>query len=283
MFPYHKEENGARLHRQLCQSAIELAIQGRWEEAEIVNRDIIERFPTDAEAYNRLGRTLAQLGDFAAAREAYLKTLEFAPANVIAKKNLERLIGLPQAPRKTDTQFSKTRGIAPELFAAEVGKARVVKLCNLAPSDVLAKLVTGDQVQLKVARQHLLVENEEGEHLGEVETKHAIRLVKLINGGNRYNAAVLNVEARGVQLIIKEIYQHPSQIGYLSFPIKDITGLRSYAKESVIKRGIEAIEGEIEEFESSKEAEYAKDEEESELEGFTMLDESAETSDERKI
>jgi tetratricopeptide (TPR) repeat protein len=283
MLPYYKEEKEASLHRQLSQRAVELAIEGRWEEAGIVNRDIIERFPTDVEAYNRLGRTLAELGDFAGAREAYVKALEFAPANIIAKKNLDRLTSLPRSPIRTDKQLTKTHGITPELFAAEMGKAGVVKLYNIASSDVLAKLVTGDEVQLKIEGQRLLAESEQGEYLGEMEPKHAVRLIKLINGGNRYNAAVLNVEPHRVQLIIKETYQHPSQVGYLSFLVKDVTGLRRYAKEGIIKGSIEAIESEAEEFESSKEVEYAKDEEEFELEGFTMLDESAETDNERKI
>ena len=40
------------------------------------------------EAYNRIGRALTELGDFNRAKEAYLKALELAPGNTIAKKIL---------------------------------------------------------------------------------------------------------------------------------------------------------------------------------------------------
>ena len=58
---YQEEEEKAQLRQQLSKEAIDLALQGRWEEAEAVNRDIIKRFPTDVEAYNRLGRVLTGL------------------------------------------------------------------------------------------------------------------------------------------------------------------------------------------------------------------------------
>ena len=57
-----EEEEKARFRQRLTKEAIDLALQGRWEEAEVANRDIIERFPTDVEAYNRVGRALIELG-----------------------------------------------------------------------------------------------------------------------------------------------------------------------------------------------------------------------------
>jgi len=130
---YYKEEKEAKLYRQLSQKAVDLAMQGSWAEAEAVNRGIIERFPTDAEAYNRLARSLTKLGDFAQARETYLKTLSLDPGNIIARKNLDRLAILPQSPAEPlDRPVAKNQGIALDLFAAEMGKARVVELRDVA-------------------------------------------------------------------------------------------------------------------------------------------------------
>ena len=88
---FQQGEEKARLRQRLSKEAIDLALQGRWEEAEGINRDIIEKFPADAEAYNRLGRALTELGDFNGAKEAYFKALELAPESTIAKKNIARL------------------------------------------------------------------------------------------------------------------------------------------------------------------------------------------------
>jgi Flp pilus assembly protein TadD len=59
-----EEDEKARVRQRLSKEAVNLALQGRWEEAEATNRDIIEKFPSDVEAYNRLGRALTELGNF---------------------------------------------------------------------------------------------------------------------------------------------------------------------------------------------------------------------------
>ncbi len=282
MAPYQQEGERARLEQRLSQEAIALAIQGKWEEAVVVNKNIIERFPTDVEAYNRLGRALTELGDFARAKEAYTKALELAPDNAIAKKNLARLaslceseVGLDDEHRQASPFKGSFHRIAPELFITEMGKAGIVNLCNLAPSEVLAKVSLGDEVELRVVGQHLIVEGENGEYLGEVERKHELRLINLIKGGNSYTAAILNVSLPDeVQVVIKETYQHPSQVGRLSFPVKAAERLRLPTEESLVRRSV-IDEGEaIEEIEySEEEAKYSKGEDESLPEGFSLVEE----------
>jgi tetratricopeptide (TPR) repeat protein len=278
-----EEEEKARLRQRLSKEAINLALQGRWEEAEATNRDIIERFPSDVEAYNRLGRALTELGDFDGAKEAYLKALELAPENAIAKKNLARLTSLSESmatlssnPQKTSTSKARARRVALDLFITEVGKAGVMNLHNVAPVNVLAKMGFGDPVHLQAKGQHLIVASESGEYLGEVEPRQGLRLIKLMRGGNRYDAAILNVEKDKVQVIIKEVYQHPSQVGRPSFFVKATEHLRTRIKESLLRRGIITDESE-----ASSELEYLEEEElgpeeEALPEGFTVVGEDGE-------
>lgn len=282
---YQQErEEKARLRQRLSKEAIDLALQGKWEEAEALNRDIIDKFPSDVEAYNRLGRALTELGDFDGAKEAYLKALELAPENAIAKKNLARLTSLSKSmttlksnPQKTSTSKAQTRRVALDLFITEVGKAGVVNLHSVAPPKVLAKTGFGDQVRLEAKKQRLIVKTESGEYLGEVEPRQGLRLVKLMRGGNRYDAAILHVEEDKVQVIIKEIYQHPRQVGHPSFPVKATEHLRTRIKESLLRRGIITDEGEpIPESEYSEEEEELGPEEESLPEGFTVIGEDGE-------
>ena len=273
--PLYQQEEEARLRQQLSSKAVNLAVQGCWEEAEAVNRSIIEKFPADVEAYNRLGRALTKLGDFVRAREAYLKALEIAPSNAIAKKNLSRLASLPESIVTPDGDRCR---VTPELFTIEAGRAGMVKLYNIASPEVLAKISFGDQVRLNVKGGRLVVESEQGDYLGEVESKQALRLIKLIEGGNGYAAAILNIKENEVQVVIKEIYQHPSQMGYLSFPVKAAERLRPYIKESLIGSKISADEsGAIEEVEyPEEEDEYSKSEGESLPEGFSVVSENGE-------
>jgi len=279
-----EEEEKARLRQRLSKEAIDLALQGRWEEAEAVNKDIIERFPTDVEAYNRVGRALTKLGDFDRAKEAYFKALELAPENAIAKKNVARLTNLSESmatlssdPQKASTRRAQARRVALDLFITEMGKAGVVNLHNVAPGEVLAKMGFGDQVHLEARGQHLVVVSQSGEYLGEVEPRQGLRLIKLMLGGNRYDAAILNVEEDKVQVIIKEVYQHPSQVGRPSFLVKATEHLRTRIKESLLRRGIITDESETSpELGYLEEEEDLGPEEESLPEGFTVVGEDGE-------
>lgn len=211
-------EDKAKVKRELTQEAVNLAISGRWEEAVAINREIIESFPVDSEAFNRLGRALMELGRYREAREAYSQAQEIDPYNTIARKNLSRLALLQE--RGVTPQPERHR-MAPQFFMSETGKAGVVSLVRPAPAETLARLAAGDEVSLRVRGQRLVVEDGQKVYLGEVDPHHSLRLLRLIAGGNRYSAAIASISQGGLKVVIREVYQHPSQAGYLSFPLRE--------------------------------------------------------------
>lgn len=262
-----REEDRDRIRRQLTREAISLAMESRWEEAVALNRSIIESFPTDIDAYNRLGRALMELGELAQAKEAYSKALELSPNNTIAKKNLSRLALLSET---SEAVKGGSHKVVPQLFIGETGKSGVMNLQNLAAKEILAKMAAGEEVFLKVKGRRLVVENERGEYLGEVEPKHGLRLAKLIEGGNRYSAAIVSLAENGAKVIIREVFQHPNQAGRLSFPVKAVEGFRPYIRETLLRYG------EAEEEEEVWEGGEYPPEEEGELlpEGFSIVEEA---------
>jgi hypothetical protein len=235
-----REEDKARLRRKASQEAISLAMQSRWQEAVTVNQSIIALLPTDIDAYNRLGRAFMELGEFARAKEAYTQALGLDPYNSIAQKNLQRLSLLPDAPVKVK---EKRREVSPDLFIGEMGKAGVVNLQNLAPRELLAKMTAGNQVHLRVKGQQLVVENDQGEYLGLVEPPHGFRLARMIEGGNKYTAAIVSINNDSVRVIIREVFQHPSQVGRLSFPVKAVEGFQPHVRDTLLRH--EAVEEEV--------------------------------------
>jgi hypothetical protein len=241
-------DDRTRIRRQRAQQAIQLAIQGQWEEAAKVNRIIIDVFPNDVDAFNRLGKACTELGRYAEAREAYGKTLGLDPHNSIAQKNLARLssLGDVAAPRaEAGTKLS------PQLFISETGKTGVTGLVRPA-AEVAARLTAGDEVFLRRQNSALLVENAQGEYLGEVELKLSLRLIKLIEGGNRYAAAIATLARDNVRIIIKETYQHPSQAGKLSFPATTGEPFRPYIKEGLVRTDADEEEESFEEGEDTE-------------------------------
>ena len=257
--------------RRLAGEAIDLAMRGSWEEAVAKNKSIIERFPCDAGAYNRLGKALMELGEFARAQEAYGRVLELDPGNSIAAKNLARLSGLPESRVNSGGGCHK---ISPALFVAEMGKVGIVSLGDLASSEVLAMVSVGTQVHLKVEGHRLLVENESGGYLGQVEPKRGGRLIELVQGGNRYAVAILGAGASGVQVIIREEFQHSSQAGRPSFPANAAehgflsTGVH-FLRAPAIAGGEKTAMG----FDVPGEIEGDKEEKEALMEGFSVVGE----------
>ena len=232
------EERLIRLKQQRSKEAIDLAMQGRWQEAVAVNKEIIESYPDDVDTYNRLGRAYMELGDYAQAREAYGRAVELDPYNAIANRNLRRLKDL-KAPAKVEVETDK---VEPHHFIEEIGKAGVVSLYDLAPKEIRARMVNGDKVYLKVDGSSLMVENSHGEYLGRVDPKHAQRLARLIQGGNQYTAAVVRSVGDMMTVIIREAYQHPSQAGKLSFPPKGMEEFRPYISDKIFKLDSESEE-----------------------------------------
>jgi tetratricopeptide (TPR) repeat protein len=235
--------------------AVELAIQGRWQEAVAANRAILKLFPDDVETHNRLGRALMEIGDYAAAREAYGHALELDRYNNIAKKNLKRLSELGELAQKEN--YHK---VVIDVFVEETSKARTVSLGKLAPKEVLARMAPGEEISLQVEGERLIAKSAQDEYLGEVEPKYGLRLAKLIKGGNRYTAVITSLEEDELKVLISEIYQHPSQAGRLSFPPKKRERFRPYVKERLLRQRAEE--------EADEDLETA----EPEMEGFSEVD-----------
>ena len=232
----YQEEEQSRLRRQSSRQAIALAMQGQWGEAIAVNQGLIETFPNDIDAHNRLGKAYMELGEYAQAEAAYGCALEIDRYNNIAKKNLRRLSHLREAGAGLDGGFQK---LEPQNFIEEVGKSGVVRLYRLASPEVLARAVAGERVQLKVDGASLIVESARGEYLGQVGPRHGRRLVRLIEGGNEYSAAIINSSEGRATVIIREAYQDPSQAGRPSFPSKGLEGARTDFGDRAIRRELE--------------------------------------------
>ena len=226
-------EEKARLKKQWTDLAIQQAQTGQWEEAVITNKNILQLFPFEPDAYNRLGKAYSELGQYVEARQAYSQTLKYSPSNTIAKKNLDRLSQLQEEPVQLHTG---TERIDPRLFIEETGKTGMTELLNIGSPSVIAKVGVGDRVQLHVIGHTLLVRNTAGEDIGQLEPRLANRLINFMEGGNRYAAAILGLDNGHVRLIIREEYQHPNMFGKVSFPSQGGGDtIRAYIKDSMLR------------------------------------------------
>ncbi len=246
----NQTEDKARMRRVRTEQAIQFAMQSRWEDAIAANRAIIAAFADDAEAHNRLGKALSETGKMKEAREAYQKAIEIDPSNGIAKKNLERL-----AAAKAKAEPDKAHQVDTSLFIEEMGKTGVTTL-EQVNTKTLSTLSAGDEVALKPEGSRLSIETMAGDYISDIEPKLAMRLSRLIDGGNKYAAAVAGIGDKSVRVIIKETFQHPSQVGRLSFPAgKAGDAIRPYTKETMVRSDLDEDDDVVDEAEDWEEAE----------------------------
>jgi len=226
-----------RQRRQLGETAIAHATRGEWEEAVVANRQLLELGP-DIDANNRLGKALAELGRHAQALEAYEQALDGDATNRIAQRNIERLRVLMAANRPVVNGKRRPEKAPATLFIEEMGKTGRARLINLASPRVLAPLSPGDAITLEVDGDELVARVGKAA-IGSVEPRIAARLLKLIAGGNRYDAAITTIHEAGgeVLIMIREVFTHPANFGKVSFPTQGSSapGIRPYMKGSALR------------------------------------------------
>ena len=229
-------DSTTRQRRQLGEIAIGHATRGEWEDAVEANRQLLELGP-DIDAYNRLGKALAELGRTAEALEAYEQALERDATNRIAQRNAERLRVLAGGDA-AGTSEARAEKAPATLFIEEMGKTGRARVINLAAPRVLAPLSPGDAVALEADGDGLNA-SVNGTPIGQVEPRIAGRLLKLMAAGNRYEAAVTAIHDREgeVTIIIREVFTHPTNFGKVSFPSATLasSGVRPYMKGTALR------------------------------------------------
>lgn len=258
-----EEKRGRR--RLLAQQAVALAMQGRWDDAADTNREILEYAPDDVEAANRLGKALTELGRIGEAREAYQNAIRHDPANIIALRNLERLDLISET--EAAELATRARGnLDPRFFTEETGKTAILQLQSPAAVAVLATMSAGTQVDLEVQGNTMVVTTLDGTYLGRVDERLAARLVRLMDGGNQYQAGVVGVDNNVIRVIIRETFQAPQNVGRISFPPQAEALPRPYVREGLLRRGPLVVDEEDEEL-SVDTADFESDDEEEDEEG----------------
>ncbi len=221
--------------RQLGEVARKAAFDGNWEEAVELNLQIIGLSDKDPDAFNRLGRAYISLGNLEEAKEAYTKALRADPANLIARRNLQRLEILRGHGGKPSADVSRP-GPMPRtsVFLEEVGRTWVDELVNPADVQLLADITPGEQLQIVVDGDRLVVNRANGERVGEVEPKTGHRVIELMRTGNRYEIYALGLTGQTLRIILREVYRDPANATTVSFP-RQITS-RAYLRDRDLLR-----------------------------------------------
>ena len=245
--------NQIRLKRQLVDQAIAQATAAQWAESAETNKRLLELGP-DAEAENRLAKSLWELGELGSAREHYQTALALDPTNRIAERNIDRLKMLLVAAGEKTVPAQVGSKAPVSIFVEETGKTGFAFLTDLASPRELAQVNPGDAVEL-TPEGNRLIAHSNGVRICVVEPRVAARLLKLMADGNKYAAGVTSLGDKDVRIIVREIFQDPANYGKVSFPTAaKSTDLRPYTKGTLVREEMD-LEEDLEDDEEDDEIE----------------------------
>ena len=266
------EREHAREVKTQTDAAIACALAHEWSKAVEANRAVLQIVPANIEALNRLAKALLELGELKEARTTIDAALELNASNTIARRNRERLeraesaagaaVSRKSTAKKNGRRSStnkKSAGakshangrngkakvaadagasgggvVSSRLLMSETGKSTITTLIDATDRTAVGHLSSGEALTLSQEGSRLLVHSGRGEPVGRVHPRLAKRVLSLMDAGNRYEAAFLRDDPKeGVQIIIGEVYQHPSQNGRPSFlPSSGSADFRGYVRNS---------------------------------------------------
>jgi tetratricopeptide (TPR) repeat protein len=186
---------------QLKDKAIQATLLGEWQDATVLNKALLSKNPKDIDALNRLAYAFTALGKIKNAKSTYKKVLQLDILNQIAIKNIKRLSELDPEQLAKNVLFAKH---ANSIFLEETGKTKIISLINTAQPKTIALLATGQSILISIKRSKIFIQNQNQQYLGVLPDDIGRRLIKLIKGGNVYEACIKSATEHNVSVFRKE-------------------------------------------------------------------------------
>lgn len=185
--------------------AVQYALQNKWQDACLVNEELLKARPDDVESLNRLGFAYIKLGKLKLAKDIYKKVIIFDKTNPIALKNLKKIETISKQGNSTNQNYTPQNLInLQDLYIEEAGKTRTIDLKNLADKKVLSLLQPGDSVKLSIKRSKVFVQTIDDKYIGMLPEDVGTRLISFMKGGNEYHAYLKAIDEKLVIIFIKE-------------------------------------------------------------------------------
>lgn len=194
----------------LQHQAISAALSYNWKEALKINEEIIGTDPKNVEALNRLARAHFELGNLAKSKKYFESSLENDPYNQIALKFIKRIKSFNKKSRFPEINHgSGLAEINSDLFIEEPGKTKLIGLLKVAEPQKLSLLSSGTPINLVIKNHAVAVTDQNNDYLGVLPDDLSHRLIRLIHGGNKYQAFTKTIKTNSLSILIHETYRSP--------------------------------------------------------------------------
>lgn len=220
----------------LNQLAINAALSASWQKAIDLNLKIIEIEPKSIEALNRLGRAYFELGKFSEAKKSFDKSLAFDPYNQIAAKFIKRIETCKKNGNKKQNCPDENCNfvqVGDDLFIEEPGRTKLIALLKTAEPQKLSLLSPGAEVFLNIKNKVIAVADQNKGYLGVLPDDLSHHLIRLIHGGNKYQAIIKTVKVNGLSILIREVYRSARFKNQPSF-LDNLNMAQTYSSDNIV-------------------------------------------------
>jgi len=211
----------------LSDAAVNAALSQNWIEAIVINKRILQEFPKNIEAINRLGFALLKTGKITDGKQMFEKVLKLDPYNRIAGNNLKKINSL----KKSTSDFIRECPVSPLLFLEEPGKTKIVECVNVASSQILSSLSCGQEVFFKLKKHGIDIRDAKGLYIGALPDDLSFKLLLFMKEGNQYTIHIKRIAKSCVSVFIRETHRGKKFINQSSF--SGTTSYIPYAHEAI--------------------------------------------------
>lgn len=192
----------------LQRQAIQAALKCQWSEALELNQKLIAEEPENIECLNRMAKAHFELGQYSLAKKIYEQVLAIDPYNPIALKNLKKVSSFKKDGNNHQLSLNgSSNTLSASFFLQEPGITKSVTLIKVAEPQRLLTLSPGQMVNLVPKNRGVSVTDYNNTYLGALPDDTAHHLLKLIKGGNKYQAFIKSTKLNSLSIILREIYR----------------------------------------------------------------------------
>lgn len=215
----------------LSRLAIDAALNCQWPRALKYNQELIKQEPLNVDCLNRIAKAHFELGNYTQAKKIYQNVLELDPYNTIAQKNIKKITVFKKNGVLDGISNNHSSVMSPSLFLEEPGSTKVVSLAKLAEPRKLLKLSSGSMVNLVFKNRGLAVTDSSNQYIGALPDDIAFHLLRLIKGGNKYQAIIKSVGHSSITILIREAFRSKKFKNQASF--LDEAKVLSYSSDHI--------------------------------------------------